>query len=292
MGSGNLLNLGDLAEPATVLIEKISSAIGVLYEPKRIRKEAAAKADAALIEANNQIFIGELEKRALARFVEEQAREQKCIEDITTKSLPKLDPKSDPAKMDQDWISNFFGKCRNFSDQEMQELWSTILASEANAPGSVSKRTIDFVAAMDKTEAELFANVCNFSDNSWKEILIFDVSKEFLEKYALSWEVLSHLDSIGLINLSNPISSFGRVGLEKVFFIKVQNAILQVEMEDGRGDQVLDAGKVMLTRLGKELRRFVEINPVENYLDLCLEHWLSNGKCKISTPLAEISEAE
>ena len=45
----SIINLGDLAKPATSLIEKISDAAGVLYEPARIRKKAEAEADAEII---------------------------------------------------------------------------------------------------------------------------------------------------------------------------------------------------------------------------------------------------
>lgn len=40
------LSLSGLSEPGTKLIEKISDAIGVLYEPTRIRKKAKAEAEA------------------------------------------------------------------------------------------------------------------------------------------------------------------------------------------------------------------------------------------------------
>ncbi len=38
----DLINLGKLSKPATVLIEKVSSAIGFLYEPNRIKRKAKA----------------------------------------------------------------------------------------------------------------------------------------------------------------------------------------------------------------------------------------------------------
>lgn len=43
------INLDGLAKPATALVEKISNAIGVLYESTKIRKLAKAKAEATLI---------------------------------------------------------------------------------------------------------------------------------------------------------------------------------------------------------------------------------------------------
>jgi len=41
----SLINLGDLSKPATVLIEKISAAVGALYEPRHIKRVAQAEAE-------------------------------------------------------------------------------------------------------------------------------------------------------------------------------------------------------------------------------------------------------
>ena len=214
------INIGELSKPATVLIEKVSSAIGIIYEPTRSRREAKANADIDLIEANSRIQVGDLERRALTRFVAEQAREQQNIEGITTKALPNLDPESDPSKMDEDWVSNFFSKCRLVSDEEMQALWASLLAGEANKAGSVSKRTVDFVAAMDKSEAETFSRLCRLSSNSLNEILIFDVSDAIVKDNGLSWSDLAHMETIGLVKMNN-MGGFVRDDLPEGFRIIV-----------------------------------------------------------------------
>ena len=67
-----------------------------------------------------------------------------------------------PEDMEDDWIRNLLGKCRIVSDQDMQELWARILAGEANEPGSVSRRTVNLVADLDKRDAESFMAVCRF----------------------------------------------------------------------------------------------------------------------------------
>ncbi|MGH7288756.1 MAG: hypothetical protein ACREI8_12130, partial [Myxococcota bacterium] len=59
--------LGDLSKPATVLIEKVSNAIGAVCEPWLIRREAKAQVDAALILAQGEIEVTELRQRAIAR---------------------------------------------------------------------------------------------------------------------------------------------------------------------------------------------------------------------------------
>ena len=51
--STSLINLGELAKPATVLIEKISDVIGTIYESTHITKFAKAQATARIIEAES-----------------------------------------------------------------------------------------------------------------------------------------------------------------------------------------------------------------------------------------------
>ena len=73
------LDIGKLSKPATVLIEKISNAVGILYEPKRIINNAKAEAEAKKIQAIANLEINELEQRALERFIHQEARKQKNI---------------------------------------------------------------------------------------------------------------------------------------------------------------------------------------------------------------------
>ena len=284
MADTSLINLGELSKPATVLIEKISGAVGILYDPTRIRREARAKADAALIEASAVIEIGELERRAMGRFVQEQSREQANIENITAKALPNISESSDPSQVDDDWLAEFFARSRRVSNEEMQDLWSRMLSGEANNPGSVSKRTLDFVGLMDRSDAELFSRLCNFSATSIGEALIFDTSDELLAKESLQYSDLAHLESIGLIQLADGMSSFIRQGMEESFNIEVSSQILSVKIEEKENDvRSFEFGKVMFTRTGRELRKFVQIIPPSGFYDYCIGFWHKKNYC-LSSP--------
>ncbi len=164
MGDGNyLVNLGDLSKPATVLIEKISDAIGALYKPKQIKRIAQAEAEAEKIRALAAIEVTEIQQRALVRLVQEEGKKQENIESITANATTQLNDDAKPEEMDNDWISHFFEKCRNVSDNEMQCLWSRLLAGEANKPGSYSKRTIELISNLDKSDAHLFTKLCTYA---------------------------------------------------------------------------------------------------------------------------------
>ena len=110
--NNSLVNLGNLAEPAKVLIEKVSDAVGGVFKPYQIKRVAKAEAEAEIIKANAQIEISELQQRALNRFLLEEATKQENIESITKKAIPQLEEGADPAKIERDWMVDFFDKSR------------------------------------------------------------------------------------------------------------------------------------------------------------------------------------
>ena len=88
--SNSLINLGELSKPADTLIKKVSEAVGGVFAPYQVKRMAKAEAEAALIKAQSEIQITDLHRRAMHRFIEEEAKRQKNIEDITAKALPLL----------------------------------------------------------------------------------------------------------------------------------------------------------------------------------------------------------
>ena len=178
--------VGKLSKPANTLIEKISNAVGILFQPRQIRRIAKAKADAALVEVKSEIEITDLHRRAARRWIEEEAQHQKNMEDVTAKALPQLNENANPGAIEDDWLVNFFDKSRIVSDNEMQDLWSRVLAGEANAPGTYSRRTVNFLSDLDKAEADLFTKLFGFV---WKipflAPLVFDGKAEIYNRHGL-----------------------------------------------------------------------------------------------------------
>ena len=132
--SGPLINIGDLAQPVTTLIEKVSNCVGTLYEPTRIVRKAKAEAEADRIKALARLDIGDLERRTLNRMLAEGTREQERMESILLKALPDIRSDAKPEALNEDWVTAFFGHSRHVSDEEMQNLWARVLSDEANNP--------------------------------------------------------------------------------------------------------------------------------------------------------------
>lgn len=158
--TNSLVNLGNLSKPANTLRKKIADATGGIFKPWQIKR--VAKAEANLIRAQGEIEVSEVMRRAMQRFLDEETEKQKNIETITVKALPDFKENSAPENMDDDWITNFFDKCRIVSNEGMQYLWAKVLAGEANEPGKYSRRTVNFLSEIDKQDADCFMKLCSF----------------------------------------------------------------------------------------------------------------------------------
>ena len=167
------------ADVAIALIEKMADAGYIIHEPKHIVKMAKAQAEAAetqaeseikiakskaevaKIQAESKIEITDLQQRALQRWIVEQGQQQGSIENTTIKAIPQLNEDADPNAIEDDWIIKFFDKCRLVTDDKMQDLYASILAGEANRPGSYSSKTLTTLADMDQKVVSLFNTFCS-----------------------------------------------------------------------------------------------------------------------------------
>jgi hypothetical protein len=287
--SNPLAVFGDFGKPANTLIEKISDAFGGIFKPKQIRRVARAECDAEIMRATTQIQITELQRRALERFVAEEGRKQENIESITAKALPEISDEAKPESMEDDWIVNFFDKCRLVSDAEMQKIWSRVLAGEANSPGRFSKRTIDLVASLDKSDAESFARLCDFAIPLHPQVvpLIYDPEARIYVEHGVNFGVISHLDGIGLVQFS-ALTGFTARGVSEKGVIRYHGHPIWIEFPKPDNNN-LDIGKVLLTKAGHEIAGLCDTRPVNGFVEYLRETWKNFGYKTEPTPPPTIS---
>ena len=270
--SHSLVNLGDITKPADTLIKKVSKAVGGFFAPHQIKRIAKAEAEAAIIKTQTEIQITDLHRRAMHRFVEEEAQRQRNMEEITAKALPQLTAGAKPDAMHDDWVTNFFDKSRIVSDSEMQDLWSRVLAGEANAPGTYSKRTVNFLSDLDKFDAELFTKFCGFAWQIGDAVpLVFDTKAEIYTTHGVNFGSLSHLESIGLVEFDH-IGGFIRKNLPKQFMIAYYGRPLSLTMPNDTGNH-LELGKAMLTKIGQELAPISGSTAVDGFWEYVKGTW-------------------
>jgi hypothetical protein len=289
MQDGNsIVNLGELSKPVNTLIEKISDAIGGVFAPIQIKRIAKAKAEASKIKAiaetetskllaMSDIEIKEIQKRAMYRFVTEETKKQFNIESIAQKSFNDIKDDAKPENMEDDWISNFFNKCKYVSDNDMQTLWAKVLAGEANSPGFYAKRTLEFMSTMDKNDAILFQNLCSFKwfINS-KTLPIYNVNDDIYSKNGITFKDLKHLDSIGLINFEQ-VSGYRILNFGETVNTSYFNTPIVLKFLNKKNDNEIEIGKVLLTKIGEELLNIVNPKQIPDFIDYIIKNWNSKG---------------
>ena len=271
MGEGgfSLVNLGELSKPITKLVESISDGIGAWWKPHGIRREAKAEAEAATIKAKAEIEIQQLEERAAERVSLDQTRQQANIERIIDGAVRELPESVSEEPVDPDWTSAFFADCKDISNEEMQSLWSRILAGEVASPGSFSRRTLAIVKSLSKIEAHNFTQLCGTAYVNEPHSMGVIYTRQTLNALPLNYSQLIELESIGLIS-HNPLTGFDAIHgtpINLLYFGK--QLILTVPKSAGR----VRLSGFPFTRIGIELSRISGASSNTSYMDNLIADW-------------------
>lgn len=273
---GSLINLGDLSKPATVLIEKVCSAVGIIYEPTRIKRKARAEAEAEQIKALAGIELRDIERRAIDRLVHQEARKQENIESITAEAATALPDNAKVDALDEDWVAHFFKQCDTVSDKGMQSLWARLLSGEATTPGTFSKRTVDFISTIDKSDAALFTAFCQFV---WvvgePNPLIYEIDNDIYKQQGITFASLKHLDAIGLISFES-VSGYVRTGFPKYGHAFYYGRPTTIEFPADANNQ-MDIGHALLTSTGRELVAISGSVRSQEFYEYVIKRWSQNG---------------
>lgn len=280
------IDTSGITEPGKLLIERVSDALGGIFAPWQKRRIAEADADVALTAAQTEIRITDVQRRAVRRWLAEEERQQVNMETVLNKAAPLVGLNARPEKIEEDWLSNFLEKSRLTSDDELQTLWAKILAGEANAPGKFGKRTVNLIASLDKSDAELFKNLCRFS---WIGIaggvgapLILDAQEKIVTDNGVSWSSLKHLDEIGLVSFESlagfiskkpdiPVNAAN--WFHSLFMLGYGGRTCMVKPQKNQ----LQIGQVKFSKAGAELAQICNEPPIVGYFEHILGHLKEKG---------------
>ncbi len=287
---GQLINIDfkSLSEVAKAFIDKVSEGVAGWAKPWQIERLAKAEANASIIKTGAElnanklralagIELTEIEQRALVRFLGSEERNQRNIEGITAKTLGQLEPDAKPQEMKADWVAHVFEKCKTVSDQEMQNMWSRLIAGEANRPGTFSKRTVETVAILEKEDAELFTALCGFG---WKVgnrffPLYCDPQSEIYTSKSLGFDAMNHFASLGLLSFSGT-TAYHLTKQPQYVFLQYYGLLFPGEFRSP-SDNLLPIGFAMLTAVGAQLSQICGASPVEGFISYAIDWWKSQG---------------
>jgi hypothetical protein len=186
-------------------------------------------------------------------------------------------------QMDDDLIVFHSEKARLVSDKEMQILWARVLASEAEAPGSFSKRTLEMLSVLEKKEAHLFTSLCRFVVRQNSEpipaILIYPDWHILYTDRGLDTETRVHLGVIGLVQVpgvSNNNRLYDSPTVDLEYFGDHRTFQISKTWQQ-TGKYMFPYGYVDLTKVGRELAKIAGAQPVEGFFDFLEAEWAKVG---------------
>jgi hypothetical protein len=278
----SLIDLKAFSEPTIKLIESVSNAIGSIYEPTSIRRKARAEADAAIIYAQSQVEVQEIQIRAVKRLRDKELRRQRNIESITRKAITALPSSVSSEPVDEDWIFDFYERSQDISDEQIQEIWARILAGEVTQPGSFSKRTLETVKTLSANEAQLFVKCCPFvwngedlEDRAFPIIFVGDKTK-FPTQAGLNFTALQILQAAGLM----VIGQFVITHPGNLYHIEYFGSRYLLTLPE-RNIFQFPTGQALFTEAGKELLRMIKAEPDREYEQSIIEYWQKNERIVI-----------
>lgn len=276
----NLEGLEKLAGPINTLIEKISDAVTEGCSPWQKKRTMAAEVAADIMRAEGDAKVSEIQMRTRHRLLAEEEMRQGNIEDVIRQAIKFVAQSAKPEQMDDDWIIYFFEKCRIVSNAQLKMLWARVLAMEANLPGTVSKRTLFFLETMEKSDADLFGNLCRFIVGPSGSPLVLDPRQKIYRDNGVNSDSLSHLESIGLITITewqlpNLMHWEGHLG-------RITYCGTTIELESkGIVQNTAILGTVAFTKIGKELASLCQVEEVSGFLGFILQRYKDHN-CRIA----------
>lgn len=179
-------DLFGLGKGSEKLIEVIANAVGAVYRPFGIRREADAEAyklrviEKARIEQKaeevralasakrDEVLIldtatSALEERAAARKRFDELRRQSNLENVLRGAFDHIKDEVSQEPVDPDWLQALLRNAEEANSAHLQDLWSRVLAGETEVPGSFSLRALETLKKMSRRDAEAFQDICRIA---------------------------------------------------------------------------------------------------------------------------------
>lgn len=266
-------------------IDAIRKVLNAWADGKVMRIQAQANADAKIISLKSEMEVREMDlrkkldldmwHRAMNRFEKVELRRQSNREGITLKAFSFLPPSASSEPVNEDWVFAFYEDSQDISDEQMQEVWARILASEVGKPGSFSKRTLQAVKVLSVTEAQLFARCCAFTwngeDKEDRVFPIINLENEITFPFApeVNSNSLHILQAAGLLT----IAQYRIVHPRNLYHLRYFDSHYLLTLPLEINTFYFSTGQAMFTETGKELSQMVKPEPNREYEQSVIDRW-------------------
>lgn len=155
-----------------------------------------------------------------------------------------------------DWAACFFDCAKDCCDEEVQQLWSRILAGEIMSPGRFHKRTLFNLRQMEHFEAEWFCELCRFvMDNAYLPVFVLEDERIPFNRY-------QSLVDCGFINADQ-----GNMEIKKDTIFRLKSATISLKVSA----EPFHLRVFTLTDMGSQICELVQTDTDAAYLVKLLE---------------------
>lgn len=264
------------------IVETVSSGIGTLYEPTRIKRLADAEsykiktlsnAKKEAEETNDSqlaIRIGRLEQRVLAQ----ELSRQNNIDIIVEEAIKQINQKESVSEepVDKYWATRFINIAQDVSDDDMRLLWAKILADEVAKPSTYSLRTLETLRNLSKKEAETFIRLSQLVFCQKNECYVYrDYS--ILNKYGIIYHDILDMMDAGLVNAHNGLElKYEKFNTYRLIYY---NYLLKFHKKQSEFGLPI----IKLTKAGEQLYKIVDKHSKFDYLRDIAAKMKESGIC-------------
>lgn len=196
-------NIRDLLGAGDV-IRNFDSVIETILEPRGL--------DLVMLEGHKKIvdkaINGEQVSEELIAFVsgyKKMVKEFENCKKAAENAKKYLREGAQPKKIEENWLDFYFDKVRIISDEMVRDIWSRILAEEANEQGKVSLSLLHALSIMSKDQATIFSNIARFCMREYEgtkihPFIFLSKNVEAYENSRITHTKLRELERLGLID--------------------------------------------------------------------------------------------
>ena len=258
---------------------KLEAQLRAAEEWKKLSiQTAVALQEENLKEGEIQLAQRAMEGNYYAMIKRQNNREKVCGYALNQLRQENLFSLATESHIEDDWLSMFWKTVEDKSDQDIQKIFSRILAGECVKPGSFSARLLHILSVTTSREASFFQAICGMAiSDEYGSMLLEPIAEfdNFLEEELFKFigtdnNVIADLESLGLLSrglnvafLPEEEGTVKRIG-NKEFVVK----IIDKKLLDENG-HILTG--IPLTLPAEELRNILFIDLNESYLDALLK---------------------
>lgn len=262
----NNINIDNLSEPATKLIDKMSFVLdwnltnmGAHRLAQKEYIEYISSADSIPAAVKPALIYNS--KKIIKEFANQQ--------DVVSYGISLLNDVVFVDDIDDEWLYEFMDGAGKASTDELKMLWGKILATECNKKESVPKRLLYILKQMDSEVASSFTKLCStciqfINDEGNAELQPIVISYQPKEHSIMYYNEIIELGTLGLIEYNNPQNggyTINKLDDNKavIYAGKQYNGLIN--------NGVLHVGLVLFTKAGEALAKIVDTDSIPNYME-------------------------